>query len=257
MGQVKSKGSWRRLSDSDCLHLLQEEYSDRSLEPPKLTTSNRRWSISPSDQNLEDSSTARLIKFQVKTSPNSSLKVPNLSTISTVKNTTPNHFKAQVLPTVRPIGNIVKPRCLLTDDVPEVVPISPLEPNPIRARPISMFPMDTAMSKSKFRLSLSDLLERINTFDEHSEEDDVEDFSAQTMTPEMDTSDDKLVQLDQVARDKVEKKTPAIRCSGLDCMCDRCVAIRFKLLNWLLPNCTRLNAERLLSGRAEGTFLVR
>lgn len=49
----------------------------------------------------------------------------------------------------------------------------------------------------------------------------------------------------------------AIRCSGLDCICDRCIAHRFKLLNWLLPNCTRINAERLLHGRMEGTFLVR
>ncbi len=48
-----------------------------------------------------------------------------------------------------------------------------------------------------------------------------------------------------------------IRCSGLDCICDRCIGHRFKLLNWLLPNCTRINAERLLHGRMEGTFLVR
>ncbi|XP_046909030.2 uncharacterized protein LOC124490550 [Dermatophagoides farinae] len=51
--------------------------------------------------------------------------------------------------------------------------------------------------------------------------------------------------------------TNPIRCSGLDCMCERCVQNRFKLLNWLLPNCTRLNSERLLSGKPDGTFLVR
>jgi len=41
------------------------------------------------------------------------------------------------------------------------------------------------------------------------------------------------------------------------CVCNECRLTRYHLLNWLLPNCTRMNAERLLMGRPEGTFLVR
>ncbi|XP_027200566.1 uncharacterized protein LOC113794637 [Dermatophagoides pteronyssinus] len=55
----------------------------------------------------------------------------------------------------------------------------------------------------------------------------------------------------------ISTTTNPIRCSGLDCMCERCLQNRFKLLNWLLPNCTRMNSERLLSGKSDGTFLVR
>lgn len=41
------------------------------------------------------------------------------------------------------------------------------------------------------------------------------------------------------------------------CVCNECRLTRYHLLNWLLPNCTRNNAERLLMGRNEGTFLIR
>lgn len=41
------------------------------------------------------------------------------------------------------------------------------------------------------------------------------------------------------------------------CRCADCRLARYHLLNWLLPNCTRTNAERLLAGRPDGTFLVR
>jgi hypothetical protein len=41
------------------------------------------------------------------------------------------------------------------------------------------------------------------------------------------------------------------------CVCNECRLTRYHLLNWLLPNCTRTNAERLLMGRPEGTFLIR
>ena len=41
------------------------------------------------------------------------------------------------------------------------------------------------------------------------------------------------------------------------CRCNDCRLARYHLLNWLLPNCTRTNAERLLMGRTDGTFLVR
>lgn len=41
------------------------------------------------------------------------------------------------------------------------------------------------------------------------------------------------------------------------CLCADCRLTRYHLLNWLLPNCTRTNAERLLMGRPDGTFLVR
>ena len=41
------------------------------------------------------------------------------------------------------------------------------------------------------------------------------------------------------------------------CVCSDCRLTRYHLLNWLLPNCTRTNAERLLMGRPDGTFLVR
>jgi hypothetical protein len=41
------------------------------------------------------------------------------------------------------------------------------------------------------------------------------------------------------------------------CVCSQCRLTRYHLLNWLLPNCTRTNAERLLLGRPEGTFLIR
>ncbi|CAG2105626.1 unnamed protein product [Medioppia subpectinata] len=41
------------------------------------------------------------------------------------------------------------------------------------------------------------------------------------------------------------------------CVCSDCRLTRYHLLNWLLPNCTRTNAERLLMARPDGTFLVR
>ncbi|XP_054159707.1 phosphatidylinositol 3-kinase regulatory subunit gamma-like [Oppia nitens] len=48
----------------------------------------------------------------------------------------------------------------------------------------------------------------------------------------------------------------ANHCS-LQCVCSDCRLTRYNLLNWLLPNCTRVSAERLLRGRSDGTFLVR
>lgn len=61
---------------------------------------------------------------------------------------------------------------------------------------------------------------------------------------------------DEFKRKSFHNSIP-IRCTGFDCRCEKCTQKKFKILNWLLPNCSRVDSERLLSGKPDGTFLVR
>lgn len=192
-------------------------------------------------------------------------------------------------------GNLESENLIDTSDLIESPP--PLSDSTIpfkvsNVRPVTMYQFEPFISKSNSAsssfnrrasvargLSFTELLEQCNTFDQCTEElsdqtlvntgDNERDDSRshesiktgnkcliENIVNSNDETGSNVGMLDPTTP-RVVSNSVAIRCSGLDCICDRCIQHRFKLLNWLLPNCTRINAERLLHGRMEGTFLVR
>ena len=287
MGQSKSK-SWRRLSESDCLHLLNEDSADgqtcltssnssNTLQPNKTyrrENSTRRWSISPVNDRQNQFDSERNVPKYAKVCPNSKAAMrpttkPNQSNQNGLNNKAKERLPSACQNNQLAVRNSFSPPPVTIVE-PCLIDISPEKPtipkvqssagvppatnillpvNASRSRPLSMYQFEPkATPNPKLRLSLTDLLERVNSFDETMQR-----LPELSMTP--DEGEEKIREFDE------EMESPkcgkSIRCSGLDCMCDRCVGVRFKLLNWLLPNCTRTNAERLLMGRMDGTFLVR
>lgn len=265
MGQHKSKpfvttlnsNSWRRLSDSDCLHLLnQPEYFDNQLlniEQNKLI--RRTGSISK----LDIDSKSNFDSYNAMSS--ASLLYRNSMYPGSVKHHQDNSIEEN--------NNVqCKSKQMQVMNSPSIVQTA-------RIRPISMFLYEDDTQKStessitnestlkeieNLNLSLNDLLEQVNTTESflstsirlrrnNNNENEQENKNAEMLQIKEEKSDPEKI--------GPENGNDFIRCSGLDCMCERCVQNRFKLLNWLLPNCTRINSERLLSGKPDGTFLVR
>lgn len=364
MGQGKSK-NWRRLSESDCAHLLNDDElnNQSSLFPPSTFTSSdfkfhtitnsNKWPPNKHNANLPEDIFIRNRSGSACGAPSSEATLLKFSKFETgdfvhkPSNYNKNLFEAskngsvvrKSLPPcpskIHPSGtgngvrhpqssrfypSILEPELLLrpgksthldpengdafrqNDLIESPPPISdagmPFKQSSMRPITLYQFEPFTSKSGATFNhrssmarnLSLSDLLEQCNVFEDCGEE---EEFSDQTLVntdgtlPPTDTGGDHtdtdkevnpsshsssnciLVDIGSSTGETPKSieniprmapsasSTGAIRCSGLDCICDRCIQHRFKLLNWLLPNCTRINAERLLHGRMEGTFLVR